>query len=242
MVRHFRKFRSLETPDEYIERLQVTVPGMVHKGNVYWFDKIIKELRSTGPILEIGSFCGQSTLIMRYFLDKYGKKNKLVACDPFVYEGWLDKLKAPGDPYLKYVANRPDISRNAYNSFVREAFIRNQQFFSAHDLCRLVQMNSDEFFKNWSAGKTLKDIFGNELKTGNKFSFCFIDGDHNYEAVRRDVENVISWLEPTGKMLMDDSDAGSKLGSARLAAELERDKRVRLIGSNPHCLFQKKEA
>jgi hypothetical protein len=214
---------------------------MVHKGNIYWFSKLISELKSEAPILEIGSFCGQSSLMMRYFLDKYGKKNKLIACDPFVYEGWLDKLKT-GETYLKHVANRPDISRNSYNNFIKEAFIRNQQFFAADKPCSLVPVTSDEFFKEWQAGKTMTDLFGNEIKPKGKFSFCFIDGDHNYEAVRRDVENVISWLEPGGKMLMDDTDAGSKLGSAKLAAELERDKRVRLIGSNPHCLFQKNEA
>jgi precorrin-6B methylase 2 len=40
---------------------------------------------------------------------------------------------------------------------------------------------------------------------GGQFDFVFIDGDHSYEAVLRDVEATIQFLRPTGYLLLHDA-------------------------------------
>jgi len=37
-----------------------------------------------------------------------------------------------------------------------------------------------------------------------KFDFIYIDGDHRYEGVKRDIELAIPLLKPGGVMLLDD--------------------------------------
>ena len=69
------------------------------------------------------------------------------------------------------------------------------------------------------------------------FGMVFVDGDHNYDAVRRDVEDWLPKLKPGGFLLIHDSNKRDESagynqgwpGPTRVADELRNDNRVRFL-------------
>jgi len=222
--------RHIVTKDEYIKWLVYANPGLLHPGNVYLFEKAISKLPSSSPILEIGSFCGLSTNIISYFLTKYGRKNKIFTCD--IWEtapAWNNKRKLA----------RSNISRIEYMKYVRNIFKMNVTFFSKTNKPFAVMSTSDNFFKAWSKGAFLKDIFGRKIKARGKFSFCYIDGDHSLAQARKDFQNADKYLEKGGFVLFDDSAPYSGYECAKLMEEIMRNNNYELICKNPNFLFRK---
>ena len=73
--------------DEYINWLTFANAGMLNKGNEFCMDYAIKNIPSSNPVLEIGSFCGLSTNVITYLLSKHGKNNKVISSDKWIFEG-----------------------------------------------------------------------------------------------------------------------------------------------------------
>ena len=48
------------------------------KNNIYLMDKGISAMPENADILEIGSFAGQSAIIMNYLMKKHNKKGKII--------------------------------------------------------------------------------------------------------------------------------------------------------------------
>jgi len=237
--------RLLQT-DEFIDRLLCTNLGMLNRGNLFCIDYAIKSIQNEGAVVEIGAFCGQSTNLISYLLFKNGKKNKLFTCDCWVYEGYYDyamlnESSMPKDTkYLNTVGFHPYITRNEYIKFVREEFARNVRMFSKPNLPYAFDGTSDEFFKLWETRKEISDLFDQRVKLGGDISFCFIDGNHYYEFVRRDFENADKFLTKGGFILFDDSADDCPFDSRKVAQEVLKDNRYRFVMKNPHYLFQKK--
>lgn len=106
--------------DEFLPWLMFANAGMQHPGNLYSMDLAIQGLPSSSSVVEVGSFCGLSTNIISYLLQKYGQPNALVATDPWVFEN----LSSSG------VLGGSCITVDEYTDFVRELFRRNVRFFA----------------------------------------------------------------------------------------------------------------
>src|SRR2546423_1653970 len=52
--------------------LRNSIPGWLAEGHPFLMDRAFRELPTEDPILEIGTFCGLSTNVMRYLLDQRG--------------------------------------------------------------------------------------------------------------------------------------------------------------------------
>jgi hypothetical protein len=98
-----------------------------------------------------------------------------------------------------------DASQPAWREYVRDLFFRSTRLFSASCLPHSFEATSDEFFSLWREGATLVDLFGRPTRLGGPIAFAYVDGDHSYEAARRDVENVREHLVPGGLLHLDDS-------------------------------------
>lgn len=218
-----------EISDEFIDWLAIANAGMLERGNLHLIDLVMRQLRSEAPILEIGSFCGLSTNILTHFKTKYGLKNRLISCDKWLFEGSGKDTDRVGDSQVDF---------SGYRSFVKDSFLRNTAFFSAHDLPSTVEMTSAEFFKAWAAGKPAQDVFGRPLTLGGPFSFCFIDGDHSYEGAKSDFLGCDASLEKNGFLLFDDSTV-MRFGVHKLMPEVLATGRYTLAAQNPNHLFQK---
>ena len=88
--------------------------------------------------------------------------------------------------------------------------------------------------------KNIENLLDKSVVLGGEISFCYIDGNHKYDFVKRDFLNVSKILEIGGFILFDDSFDGSNFGSGMtLMREIRADKRFKLISKNPNYLFKK---
>lgn len=222
------RIKTKRLDDEYLNWLEFANAGMLAKGNLYSFNYAIENLPSDNSIVEIGSFCGLSTNIMSYLLKKHNKQNKIFSSDKWIFEGaGENKL---GDS---------DVSHAEYREFVRDSFFRNVKMFSKDNLPFTIEEISDDFFAMWEENKQIKDVFERDAKLGGKISFCFIDGNHSYEYVKRDFENTDKFLEKGGFILFDDSADYYDFGSSKLMKEIKNNKNYRVVLKNPDYLIQK---
>lgn len=175
-------------PSSYTRWLHCSVAGFLTDGNKYCFNYVAKNLVSDNPILEIGSLCGLSTNAITYYLWKNNKINKLITCDKWIINTFTPEGNL-GDYYLSY---------ESYRQFLKQTYINNIKMFSSHNLPYTIEEFSDDFFKMWAENKETADIMGRQIKLGGKFSFCYIDGNHDYEYVKRDFENTDKFLESGG--------------------------------------------
>jgi hypothetical protein len=217
---------------EYLSWLSFANAGMLDRGNVDCFDYAMRNLPSSSPIIEIGSFCGLSTNIITYFKQKYAAKNSLISCDKWLFEG-ADSSKMLGDSKF--------VSHKNYHDFVKETFIRNARMFSNIDLPFTLEVFSDEFFDLWETRKLKCDVFDREIQLGGSISFCYIDGNHSYDFAKRDFENCDKYLEKNGFILFDDSADGSDWDVRRVVQEVRKTGRYELIAKAPNYFFRKNE-
>ena len=217
--------------DEFFKWLSFAVPGMTGGGNIESIFYAIKHLPSNSPIVEIGSFCGLSTIIISHFKARFGKTNNLYTCDRWKFEG--QKLGSSlGQSKL--------VNHDQYKKFVKESYIRNIKTFCAEDIPHTIEVFSDDFFNMWSSKQKPTDVFGKEAPLGGLISFAFIDGNHTYEFVKRDFLNIDKYLERGGFILFDDSsDYSHWQGSNKVMKEILKRSDYELVARNPNYLFRK---
>ena len=214
--------------DEYIDWLTFANAGMLNRGNLYCIDFAARHIKSDSAIIEIGSFCGLSTNIISYYFNKYGKNNKIITSDKWVFEGQTDET-----------LGESPITHHDYKTFVRNSFKKNIQMFSSFNLPYAIEALSDDFFELWAEESIAKDIFERDINLGGAISFAFIDGNHTYNFAKRDFENVDRFLETNGFILFDDSADNSGFECRHLMQEIIENPKYELVIKNPNYLFKK---
>jgi hypothetical protein len=227
------QFNSLSKPiiyiqDEYIDWLLFANAGMLHRGNLYCIDYAVKNIASNNPVIEIGSFCGLSTNIINYYLNKYNKSNKIITSDKWEFEGKSDGM-----------LGESIISHAKYKDFVMDSFKRNVSLFSSFNLPYAIEVFSDDFFEMWSINSLTKDVFQRTIELGGPISFAFVDGNHSFEFAKRDFENIDKYLEIGGYILFDDSADDTHFECKNLMKEIEVNPKYKLVIKNPNYLFKK---
>lgn len=200
----------------------------------YAIDIAIKEINSNLPILEIGVFAGRSSTFIGSLLKKYGKDNALVTVDPW--------FVCPEDAVLKGPKEK---SSESYREFIKDQFIKNAHYWFEDNLPHSYDMTSDTFFNEWKMNNANVDIFGLERSMGGLFSFCYLDGDHGYNQVKKDFDNIDQLLDIGGHIYFDDSDrfhrdVGNTVnGCYRIVQEALKTKRYKQVLRNPNYLLRK---
>ena len=197
------KLKVKEIPNDiFIQRLRSLVVGdsMLHEGNIYLMDVAVKNMPANGVVIEIGSYGGLSTNLLLHLLQKNDRQEKLINCDPWIYEGHADRFGTLAET----IDGRDDISRKAYTEYMKNNFMNSVQFLHKNNLPHTIQLTSDAFFKAYDQKETIKDIFNQTIQLGTAISFAYIDGNHAYEYVKRDFENVDKHLLKSGFILFDD--------------------------------------
>ena len=217
-------------PYEFIRWLKFANARMLDSGNLYCFEYAIEHLPSNSPVIEIGSFCGLSTNVISFYLQKFNKSNKLITADKWIFEG--------GENPNGFLTGS-NITHSEYKSFVKESYVRNTAFFSKHHLPYTIEQFSDDFFKLWEEEKNETDVQGRQIKLGGKISFAYIDGNHTYPFAKRDFENVDKYLETGGFILFDDSGDDSIWEVNKLIQEIKKEDRYQVIVNNPNYLIKK---
>lgn len=218
-------------PDEFYDALYVTANGatLFVPENLYPVDFAISNLPTGDPVVEIGSFTGMSTNMLCHFLRKHGRKNLLFNTDKWEFE---QKEK-------NYYARVLDVSHEAMKEFIRESFIRNIRLFNHDRLPFTMELFSDEFFECWSSSKSVSDIFGRAVTLGGAISFAYVDGNHQYEYVKRDFENIHRYLVKGGFIFFDDSASFIQSGMRDFMKEMKKNKDYEVVVRNPNYLFKR---
>lgn len=218
------------TPYEYINWLTYANAGMLHKGNIYCIEYAIKNLPSSNSVIEIGSFCGLSTNLIAFYLQKYKKSNYLITMDKWIFEN--------GENQNEYLEGS-SITNKEYKEFVKNSYIRNISFFSNKHLPYTIEQFSDDFFEMWSNKKEVNDVLNRPIQLGGKIAFAYIDGNHKYSFAKRDFENVDNFLEIGGYILFDDSADNSNWEVKKVIKEVKASGRYEIVIKNPNYLFKK---
>ncbi|MDB9776084.1 class I SAM-dependent methyltransferase [Vicingaceae bacterium] len=82
-------------------------------------DFALKNMPNNGVAIEIGSYGGLSTNLILYMLNKYNRIEKLINCDPWVYEGYTDRSGIKSN----VIDGRNDITRNDYSAYMKSSFM-----------------------------------------------------------------------------------------------------------------------
>jgi hypothetical protein len=204
---------------------------MLAQENIHAMEHAVEHMPRGNPVLEIGSFCGLSTVVLRYLLDQRAPSTPIFTCDKWEFEGqYLGQL----------LGDSPSVSHDAYRTYVRNTFLRTMQTFAGNRLPHTIECLSDEFFRRWFQAENTVDVFDRPVTLGGKISFCYIDGNHSYEIAKRDFENTDRALVSGGFVLFDDSSDGSDWEVNRLTREIAAGQQYQLVSNAPNYLFRKK--
>ena len=228
--------KKLPYTDRFIIRLPSSTMGcgMLHEGNVYLMDYAIKNMPEGKYVLEIGSWAGLSTNLLLHLMQKYNRKEQFLGCDP-----WLYDYNDSEDEHTYSIEGREDISRAQYMDYIKKGFMDSVLLFNKSRLPYTFQLKSDEFFDYFNQKSALTDVFGRSTTLDGNIAFCYIDGNHSYEYVKRDFENTNKHLIMNGMVLFDDSYDGAPFGSAHFMREIKKNPQFKVIGKNPNYLIQK---
>src|SRR5256885_400544 len=72
---------------DFLTWVRFAVPGMLVLPNVDAMEHALANMPPGAPVLEIGSFCGLSTVHLSHLLDKFSPTSTLFTCDRWEFEG-----------------------------------------------------------------------------------------------------------------------------------------------------------
>ena len=200
---------KLTTPiiDE-IEKMVKDVQGWLPVDQLYTlFQLAFLTADLQGDIVEIGSWCGRSSLVLGmaakltgnthvYCIDLFPEKEDWiqnsddsysfkVTINGQVYSGFHQQTvwKEPFEEQIAPVYEQ--------NHSIFDIFTKNVSEHGLNDIISPFKGNSDRFIQS--------------LSHDFKCKLAFIDGDHSYEAVCRDIGNIKKYLVPGGWMCFDDA-------------------------------------
>jgi hypothetical protein len=222
--------------DLFLKRIRSSVigEGMLSMHNVQLMDYAIRKMPSEGVVLEIGSYAGLSANVILHLLNKYGKGHRMYCVDAWIYEGYNDSSSTEN---TEYIDGRTDVMRKDYSSYIREAFKQSLVLFQPNRLPFSFHALSRNFFKGWGQAERV-DVFHRKHTPAGRLAFCYIDGNHSYEAATEDYENVMRLMLPSGFILLDDTEPHLQFGSVKLRKEIMQDRRVAVISAKKNLLVQ----
>jgi predicted O-methyltransferase YrrM len=227
----------LVNEDPFLKRLRCSImgEGMLSDHNILLMERAVKQMPDTGVVLEIGSFAGLSANVILHLLNKHNRSHELLCVDAWIYEGYNDHTP----PVPAHIDGRIDVKRQDYTNYIRSGFINSIKLFQPNRLPYAFHSTSNDFFSGWGK-KEMTDLFGRSIIQSGSISFCYIDGDHSYQAAKDDFENAYRLLAKGGFILMDDTADKLNFGSCKVARELAKDDRIELIDAENNYLFRKK--
>jgi predicted O-methyltransferase YrrM len=133
-------------------------------------------------VVEIGSYCGGSTVVIGRAAARLNPGVRLYAIEPFAFH------------------------EARYQYDYEELFDRNVAEWGLTANVVKVRMTSDQAARNWD----------------RVIDFLYVDGDHGYEAVARDINNFIPLVRGGGLFALHDYKPVGKEGVKRAVDELVR--------------------
>ncbi|WP_148665442.1 class I SAM-dependent methyltransferase [Sulfurifustis variabilis] len=191
-----------------IEDMVRGVPGWTPIDQLYTlFNLVCLTSDLPGDILEIGSWCGRSSAVLG-FAARLSGEARVMCVD--LFPGKTDWKQNPDGSYSFRVA----IAGKTYGGYQeqtvwKEPFERDiAPIYARYD--SVFDVFSDTIRRQGlqervEAFRGNSETFADQAPPGFRCRVAFIDGDHSYEAVCRDIRNVERFLVPGGWVCFDDA-------------------------------------
>jgi hypothetical protein len=205
--------------ERLINDLDPTVPGFTSPAVLGLLYSLVVDHRPL-KIVEIGSFMGRSSCVFSSALAAIGGPDRTLYCvDLFDQKIDAEYLSYP---LIRQIMEYGRAASNRYTDLARistlsDAFDLTVSRFACMQIntCK-VQSHSGA---NWN-------------KDGVKFDFSYIDGDHSYQAVRRDTLSVMAWANADHMVVFDDYSTQFP-GVVRFVEEMRECDGVELVAHQP---------
>lgn len=191
---------------DQIEQLVAGVPGWSPLDQLFALFSLVHLTEADGDILELGSWCGRSASVLG--LAAQMTESKVFCVDLFPQKtDW--RKNEDGTYSFSVCLDGFRVGAYEENTVWAEPFER--------DIAPLYEKYNGilDAFNETIARNGLNDIvfpfkgnlnyFMKHRPVGFKCKLAFIDGDHGYEAVCDDIENVEKFLVPNGWICFDDA-------------------------------------
>ncbi len=193
---------------EQIEEIVKDIPGWSPIDELYTlFNLVLMTSHLDGDIVEIGSWCGRSASILGLAASLTG--NTRVHCIDLFPE-WSDWRENKDGSYSFQVSLEGNVFSGYKNQTVwKEPFLRDiAPLYKNHQgvyeifkqsLLKVGVANVVETHRGTSS------TFFNEVSNLFRCRLVFLDADHSYSAVCKDIRNVEQYLVPGGWLCFDDA-------------------------------------
>jgi predicted O-methyltransferase YrrM len=151
------------------------IPGFLQDEEAVALFQIARNLPPGSTVVELGSWLGKTSVVIAKGLQR-GSGSRLYCIDPF----------APAGDARSVVRYRE--LAGALGGGLRDAFLANLDRHDVADRVSVLQGFSHEFSGDWE----------------DEIDCLFIDADHSYEAVARDLEEWSGFVRPGGWLLLHD--------------------------------------
>lgn len=191
-----------------IEEAVLDIPGWTPLDQLYsLFLGVCLTAPLGGDVIELGSWCGRSAVVLALAARLTGKC-KVVCVDLFPSrDDW--KQNADGSYSFKVTLDGVDYRGYEDQTVWQEPFERDlAPLYREHE-------NLADVFRDTVSRKGFSDIVTSIRGTSDflvrslapdfRCRLAFVDGDHSYDAVCRDIGNISRYLVPGGLIFFDDA-------------------------------------
>ena len=154
--------------------------GWFNDGHKDMYDIFVKQANDGDSILEIGCFLGKSSIYLANKIKQSKKDIKLYCVDLFSI-----RPDYPGNKVLREAL----FKKNGSDALPQFKSLMSK--YNVTDIVVPFKMSSHEAL----------DLF---IDQGKKFKYIFIDGGHDYEIVKPDIEKSLLLIEKNGIIAGDD--------------------------------------
>lgn len=162
-----------------------------------------------GDVVEIGSLMGRSAFVLLYLAWRY-RIGPVLTIDPWTP---IDSIQRDSPDSLQALVDEWDCEA------LSEGFFVNLIPFRTGDHAHL-RMTATDAFQRYSGGKPILSPMSDRVGYSRKIGVIHIDGNHDYEFVKRDCELWLDRMLPGSWLILDDYVWGHGDGPRRVGNEL----------------------
>ncbi|MBK4722886.1 class I SAM-dependent methyltransferase [Azospirillum sp. YIM DDC1] len=196
---------------EQLEQIVQTVPGWTPPDQLCaLFNLAVASAHVPGDIIEIGSWCGRSAAVLA-LAARFAGQGRVHCVDLFpTRRDWY--RNADGSYSFQVTVDGEAVRAYATQTVWQEPFERDiaPLYERCNGILDYFRSTMDRFALSDGITVTRGTIehFARQAPADLACRLAFIDGDHGYPALVRDVEHVERWLSPGGWICFDDAFTG----------------------------------
>jgi len=191
-----------------IEELVMNIPGWSPIDQLYsLFLLVYSNSHIDGNIIEIGSWCGRSSVILALAARMTDVK-RVICIDLFPdRKDWIQnpdgtysfKVKLGNDEYSGY--KEQTVWKEPFENAILPVYEKDESLISIFSQ-NIKKFGFEDLITPYKGDSS---ILKSNSSKDFKCKFAFIDGDHSYDAVCKDIKNVERYLVPGAWICFDDA-------------------------------------